>query len=163
MKMNKKATILVSSLLAVAVLSVTAAKAHHSFAMFDLNSTTVLTGVVTRVDPAPNHLQIQFAQMNDERKNVIRDEKGDPILWSIEMQGSAQMARAGLSVNSFPPGTVFSAGLHPLRNGDTAGFLEGGLFRCPDKTPPAQGMHCDSVEGHVLIGRGALAEPTSSD
>lgn len=142
-----------------------AAEAHHSFAMYDLNTMKVFTGVVTRVDPQPNHLQIYFAPMNEERTNVLRDDKGEPVSWAVEMAGSAQMARQGVSVNSFPRGTVFSMGLHPLRNGENAGTMEGGLFRCPDDPatgrakPPAAGMHCDSVEGHIHIGNEPLATP----
>lgn len=132
-------------------------QAHHSFAMYEMNNIKVFTGVVTRIDPAPNHLGIFFAPMNDDRKNVERDEKGEPVVWAVEMGGSAQMARDGVSVNSFPPGTVFSVGLHPLRNGEKAGSREGGLFKCPERTPPAAGMHCDSVEGHIQIGRDELA------
>ena len=133
--------------------------AHHSFAMYDLRITKVFTGVVTRVDPAPNHLAIFFAPMNAERKNVERDAAGEPVVWSVEMGGSAMMARQGISVNTFPPGTVFSVGLHPLRNGESAGTREGGLFKCPERTPPAPGMHCDSVEGHTAIGSETLPEP----
>lgn len=127
-------------------------EAHHSFAMYDMNNVRVFTGVVTRVDPAPNHLQIFFAPMNEDRKNVERDESGEPVIWSVEMEGSAQAARRGISVNSFPRGTIFSVGMHPLRNGEHGGAREGGLFKCPENTPPAAGMHCDSVEGHVHIG-----------
>ncbi len=138
---------------------VPSAEAHHSFAMYNMRETRVFTGVVTRVDPAPNHLQIFFAEMNDERKNVIRDENGEPIVWAVEMEGSAAAARAGVSVNSFPRGTIFSVGLHPLRNGEPGGAREGGLFKCPEGTPPAPGQHCDSVEGHIAIGDEPL--PTS--
>jgi Family of unknown function (DUF6152) len=135
------------------------AQAHHSFAMYNMNSTKVFTGVVTGIDPAPNHLSINFAVMNEERTNVIRDDKGSPIIWSVEMGGSAQMARQGVSVNSFPPRTVFTVALHPLRNGEPGGSREGPMFRCPDETPPEPGKHCDSVEGSVVIGTGALPEP----
>lgn len=151
---------------ALALAAVPAVQAHHSFAMYDLNRMLVFTGVVVRVDPQPNHLQIYFAPMNEERKNVERDEKGEPVQWAVEMAGSAQMARQGVSVNTFPPGTVFSMGLHPLRNGENAGTLEGGLFRCPDdpttkrSKPPAPGMHCDTVEGFTQIGNQPLATPT---
>ncbi len=40
------------------------ARAHHSFAIFDAEQTKVFTGVVTRVNPDANHLQIFFAPMN---------------------------------------------------------------------------------------------------
>ncbi|MEX2367276.1 MAG: DUF6152 family protein [Pseudohongiellaceae bacterium] len=155
MKINSRVLV---SVLALAFTMSPPLQAHHSFAMYDMQQVRVFTGVVTRIDPAPNHLQIFFAPMNAERKNVERDTSGEPIVWAVEMSGSAQMARQGVSVNSFPPGTVFSVGLHPLRNGDKAGSREGGLFRCPDRTPPAPGMHCDSVEGAVAIGGEPLAQ-----
>lgn len=156
----KAKTLLLSAALAGAALSLPAL-AHHSFAMYDMKTIRVFTGVVTRIDPAPNHLQIFFAPMNDERKNVERDENGEPLVWAVEMAGSAQMARQGVSVNAFPPGTVFSVGMHPLRNGEKAGSMEGSLYKCPERTPPAAGMHCDSVEGSVQIGNGGLPEDTS--
>jgi hypothetical protein len=156
MKKSRKLGLAFASALALLASTGSPVQAHHSFAMYDTNKTLVFTGVVTRVDPAPNHLQIYFAPMNADRKNVERDAKNEPIVWAVEMAGSAQMARQGVSVNSFPPGTIFSVGLHPLRNGDTAGTREGGLFKCPEKTPPAPGMHCDSVAGHVAIDEEAL-------
>jgi hypothetical protein len=128
--------------------------------MYDMRVVRVFTGVVTRVDPAANHLQIFFAPMNDARKNVERNAKGEPIVWTVEMGGAAQMAVQGISVNTFPPGTVFSVGLHPLRSGEPAGSREGGLFKCPGRTPPAPGKHCDSVEGHTAIGKAPLPTPT---
>ena len=146
--------------LAAAVIFGAPVQAHHSFAMYNIRTTSVFTGVVTRVDPAPNHLAIFFAPMNAERKNVERDAAGEPIVWAVEMTGSAQAARQGISVNTFPPGTVFSIGLHPLRNGEPAGAREGGLFKCPERTPPEPGMHCDSVEGHIAIGDEGLPVPT---
>ena len=145
---------------ALAAVTGTSVQAHHSFAMYDMRNIRVFTGVVTRVDPAANHLAIFFAPMNEERKNVLRDEEGEPIIWSVEMQGSAAMARQGVSVNSFPAGTVFSVGLHPLRNGENAGSREGGLFKCPERTPPEPGMHCDTVEGSIQIGNEPLTEST---
>ena len=134
-------------------------EAHHSFAMYDVQKTKVVTGVVTRVDPSVNHLQIFFAVMNEERTNVERDAAGDPIVWSVEMAGSGTMARQGVTVNTYPPGTVFSVGLHPLRNGEPAGARVGGLFKCPERTPPDPGKHCDSVAGHTAVGDEPLASP----
>jgi hypothetical protein len=159
-KLYKPAVAAFATSLAVGGLLGTPAQAHHSFAMYDMQNVKVFTGVVTRVDPAANHLAIFFAPMNEDRKNVLRDEKGDPVIWSVEMGGSAQMARQGVSVNAFPQGTVFSVGLHALRNGENAGSREGGMFKCPERTPPAMGMHCDSVEGSIQIGTEPLPEPT---
>jgi hypothetical protein len=138
--------------------------AHHSFAIFDDHVVRVFTGVVTRVNPDANHLQIFFAPMNDERKNVLRGADGKPILWAVEMGGSAQSAKDGISVSTFPPGTIFSVGLNPLRSGEPAGARSRGdmnaMFKCPDKTPPAPGKHCDSVAGSTPLGSGKLPTPT---
>jgi hypothetical protein len=119
--------------------------------------------VVTRVNPDANHLQIFFAPMNEERKNVLRDADGQPIIWAVEMAGSAQMAREGVSVESFPRGTIFSIGLHPLRHGENAGTRgpNGAIFKCPERTPPPAGKHCDSVPGSTAIGTGGLLKPTA--
>jgi len=155
----------VAAALAVAVtgalMSAVPAWAHHSFATYNMEQTKVFTGVVTRVNPDANHLQIFFAPMNEERKNVIRGADGKPTLWAVEMGGSAQSAQEGISVNTFPPGTIFSVALHPLRSGGPAGSRvnPGGLFKCPEKTPPAAGKHCDSVAGNTAIGKGPLPEP----
>jgi hypothetical protein len=144
-------------------------QAHHSFAPYDMQKTKILTGVVTRVNPDANHLQIYFAEMNPERTNVVRDKDNKPIIWSVEMAGSAASAQDGISVNSFPAGTVFSVAVHPARNGDTSGFREGPLFKCPPDPksasaralPPKAGQHCDSVEGRIAHGQGRLPTPTN--
>ncbi len=159
MKATRTTYLKMAAMLGLSGLAATAAMAHHSFAMYDLQVTRVFTGVVTRVDPMPNHMSILFAPMNAERKNVERDAAGEPVVWSVEMQGSSQMARQGVTVSAYPPGTIISVALHPVRAGDLGGVRVGGMFRCPDRTPPAPGMHCDSVEGHTAIGNEPLPQP----
>lgn len=160
MNIKAKTVGTVAGIIGTAGLLILPAQAHHSFAMYDMRATQVFTGVVDGIDPAPNHLAINFAVMNEERNNVIRGEDGQPVFWSVEMQGSAAMARQGVSVNAFPRGTVFSIALHPLRNGEPGGSREGPMFKCPEGVRPDPGKHCDSVEGHELIGSGELPEPT---
>jgi hypothetical protein len=145
-------------LVAAGIAATAPALAHHSFALYNMEQTLTFTGVVTRVNPDANHLQIFFAPMNEERKNVERGEDGKPLIWAVEMTGSAQAAADGISVGTFPPGTIFSVSMHPLRSGEKAGARAnpGAIYRCPEKKPPAAGKHCDSVEGHVTIGGGQL-------
>jgi hypothetical protein len=146
---------------ALGVLLAGVVHAHHSFAMYDVRRTYVTTGVVTRVDPNPNHLQIFIAPLNEARDKVVRDADGEPIVWAIELAGASVAARQDITVNNFPRGTIMSVGLHPLRNGFPGGGRgESGLFKCPPNTPPAPGKHCDSVEGATSHGRGVLPEPT---
>lgn len=163
--MTTHSTIRHFAALAVGSLSLTCLagglQAHHSFAMYDQTKTYVLTGVVTRVDPNPNHLQLFVAQLNEARDQVVRDADGEPVVWAIEMAGAAAAARDGISVNGFPRGTVVSVGLHPLRNGFPGGGRgESGLYKCPGQNAPEPGRHCDSVAGASSHGRGVLPEPT---
>jgi hypothetical protein len=137
------------------------AAAHHSFAMYDQKKTYVFTGVVTRVSPDASHLQIYFAPLNETRNAVIRDAAGRPVVWTLELRAAGTVAREGVTVEGFPPGTIFSIGLHPLRNGRPAGGRgTSGLFKCPSKTPPAPGKHCDTVAGSTSHGAGVLPQPT---
>ncbi len=138
------------------------ASGHHSFAMYDQDEIYILTGLVTRVDPNPNHLQLFIAPLNEARDQVIRDENDELIVWAVEMAGAARAARDGITVNSFTRGTIVSVGIHPLRSGLPAGGgNELGLFKCPADTPPAPSLHCDSVQGSTTHGQGEkLAEPT---
>ncbi len=135
--------------------------AHHSFAMYDQEKTYLLTGIVTRIDPNPNHLQMFVAPLNEARDQVLKDDKGEPIVWAVEMDSAAVVARDGITVNGFPRGTIVSVGMHPLRNGFAGGGRgKWGLYRCPADTPPAAGKHCDSVAGFTTHGKGELPAVT---
>jgi hypothetical protein len=158
--MKKSRVCFVFAVLAVCALA-SRFDAHHSFAMYDSNKTYVMTGIVTRVDPNPNHLQIFVAPLNEARDQVIRDDKGQPIVWAVEMDPAAVAARDGITVNNFPRGAIISIGLHPLRNGFPAGGRgKSGLFKCPADTPPARDKHCDSVPGATSHGHGDLPKPS---
>jgi hypothetical protein len=148
----------VVGLVAFGVVTMSVALAHHSFAMFDRAAIRAFTGVVSHVEPGADHLQIFFAPMTLDRDGVERDEQGKPILWSLELTGAASVAKYGITVTGFPPGTVFSGALHPAREGVHAGVLyrnrdnQSVLFKCPDRRRPAPGRHCDSVDGATLHG-----------
>ena len=146
---------------AMAILTAATLSAHHSFAMYDQSIKYVFTGVVERINPDAAHLQIAFVPLNEKRDALVRDSAGKPATWLVEMGGAAASAREGISVNDFPRGTVFSVGLVPLRSGQRAGARVEGLFSCPKGKTPAPGMHCDSVEGAMSHGNGALVKPTA--
>ena len=145
----------------VAAIGVRAVQAHHSFAMYDEKKTYVFTGVVTRISPDANHLQIFFSPLDGARKAVVRDASGQPVVWAVELRAASQVAQDGVTVDAFPPGTIFSIGLHPLRNGRPAGGRgKSGLFKCPPSTPPTADKNCDSVAGSTSHGQGPLPQPT---
>jgi hypothetical protein len=74
------------------------------------------------------------------------------------MAGTAAIAAQGITGTTFPPGTVFSVKLNPLRDGSNFGARVGALARCPTDPAtnkpklPEAGKHCDSVAGRTLIG-----------
>jgi hypothetical protein len=158
----RSSKLLIGAAAVAGALSGGAAWAHHSFAMYDVRQVHVITGIVTRVDPNPNHLQVFLVPLNEARDQIVKDAKGEPWVWAVEMDGAAIEARRGITVNNFPRGTIVSVGLHPLRNGQPAGGRgKNGFFKCPADTPPAPGKHCDSVQGSMEYGEGVL--PTQSD
>lgn len=65
----------------VASIGLRVAQAHHSFAMYDEKKIYVFTGVVTRISPDANHLQIFFSPLDEARKSVVRDASGEPVVW----------------------------------------------------------------------------------
>lgn len=143
--------------------------AHHSFAMYDQSKRLVFTGVVVRVAPNADHQQLYFVPLDNARKAIVRNSKKEPIVWMLEMTGSTQAAAEGVTVDAFRPGTIMSVGLFPLRNGSTGGTRGIGgaqenaspIFRCPAKTPPTAGKHCDSVSGSTRFGKGPLPRATT--
>ena len=68
---------------AIGVILALPVAAHHSFSIFNHDEVKTFTGVVTRVNPDANHLQIFFAPMNAERKHVERDAAASAG-WAVE-------------------------------------------------------------------------------
>ena len=87
---------------------------------------------------------------------------GQPVATDASIQPGAQgildrplsrkVATQGITVASFPAGTIFSVRLNPLRDGSNFGSRVGALAKCPKAQAPMAGKHCDSVEGSELLG-----------
>jgi hypothetical protein len=133
------------------------AAAHHSYAMYDGSIYRVFTGVIVRIVPNAAHFEMHFVELNDGRDALVRDDKGEPIVWVVQMESAAEAFQHGITRDSFPQGTVFSMGVHPRRDGKPAGDRgDSGLFQCPKGKTPEAGKHCDSVEGAKTFGEGVL-------
>jgi len=131
--------------------------AHHSYAMYDGAVYRVFTGVIVRVVPNAAHFEMHFVPLNDARDALVRDDKGQPLVWVAQMESAAQAFKDGITRESFPQGAVFSMGLHPRRDGKPAGDRGmSGLFQCPKGTKPEAGKHCDSVAGNKAFGAGEM-------
>jgi len=132
--------------------------AHHSFAMYDQTKTITLTGVVRQFVAQANHAELQFILIAPDRKGFAKGPDGKYIEWGVEMAGAAAVAQQGITAATFGAGTVFSVRLNPLRDGSNFGSRIGAIAKCPvdpaTNKPklPAADMHCDSVEGRILLG-----------
>jgi hypothetical protein len=106
-----------SAILCVAVLSVlvsNGAAAHHSFAMFDNQKETTLTGTIKELQWTNPHIWIQV---------LVGDPAGKVVEWSIEGGSPNNLARKGWSRTSIKAGDKVSIVIHPLKNGENGGSL----------------------------------------
>ena len=142
---------------AAAIAAWAPAMAHHSYAMYDGSIYKVFTGVIVRIVPNAAHFEMHFVPLNEARDALVRDDKGEQVVWVVQMESAAEAFQHGITRDSFPQGTVFSMGVHPRRDGKPAGDRgDSGLFQCPKGKVPEPGRHCDSVEGSKTFGEGVL-------
>jgi len=149
---------LAGSMAVLAVLFEAPVSTHHSFAMYDQTKTVTLTGVVKQFVAQANHAELHFILIAPDRKGFAKGPDGKYLEWGVEMAGAAAVAQQGITATTFGAGTVFSVRMNPLRDGSNFGSRIGALAKCPvdpaTNKPklPAADMHCDSVEGHTLLG-----------
>ena len=128
----------------------TPALSHHSFAMYDQTIVKTVTGKLTRYIPGSNHAQLIFALLNPDGSEVM--ENGHPVQWGVETASAASLARSGVTVDSFPLGTIITVTLNPLRDGRNFGAMTntaGRLIAC-GMTMPEGG--CTIETGQVFLG-----------
>jgi len=123
--------------------------AHHSFAMYDLMQTRTLTGKLTRFIPGANHAQLIF-ELIDGDGEVIVGSNGVAETWGVETGPAAQIAQQGITVMSFPVGTILTVELNPLRDGRPFGSLAGPVIHCGTELPAGG---CTAATGQSFGGR----------
>jgi Family of unknown function (DUF6152) len=119
--------------------------AHHSFAMYDMQKSQSMTGKLTRFIPGGNHAQLVFEVLGADGKPMMKD--GKIVVWGVETGSAANIARNGITVESFPLGTIIGVTLHPLRDGRPFGAVGGPIVHC-GTTMPAGG--CNEKTGKVF-------------
>jgi len=107
--------------------------AHHSFAMYDMQKSQSMTGKLTRFIPGGNHAQLVFEVLGDDGKPMMKD--GKVVVWGVETGSAASIARNGITVDSFPLGTIIGVTLHPLRDGRPFGAVGGPIVHCGTTMP----------------------------
>jgi hypothetical protein len=97
------------------------AYAHHSFAMFDQNTTTQLTGTLKDVSWNNPHTAMIV---------VVPGDNGQSAEWHFESGPPAFMLRAGLKRDDLAGriGSKVTVTFHPLKDGRTGGSLVGMKF-----------------------------------
>jgi|SRR5262245_59401591 len=127
----------VAAFAVILVLGLTSpAIAHHSFAMYDMQKSESMTGKLTRFIPGGNHAQLVFEVLGDDGKPLKKD--GKVVVWGVETGSAANIARNGITVESFPVGTIIGVTLHPLRDGRPFRAVGGPIIHC-GTTMPAGG------------------------
>ena len=127
----------VAALAIILMLGLTSpAIAHHSFAMYDMQKSQSMSGKLTRFIPGGNHAQLVFEVLGDDGKPLKKD--GKVVVWGVETGSAAAIARNGITVESFPVGTIIGVTLHPLRDGRPFGAVGGPIIHC-GTTMPAGG------------------------
>jgi hypothetical protein len=123
------------------------AQAHHSFAMYDRTATETLTGRLTRFIPGANHAQLIFEVLGPDGETVLGDD-GAPLIWGFETARAATLAQLGVTVRSFPVGTIIKVSVNPLRDGRPFGVLSGGIIRCGSDWPAGG---CTAETGELFM------------
>lgn len=123
------------------------ALAHHSFAMYDQTVTKTLTGKLTRFIPGGNHAQLIFELMDPDGKPIMDPKTSKPQQWVVETGSAMAIARQGVTVDAFPPGTVITVSLHPLRDGRAMGAISGPMIKCGNALPRGG---CNDKTGQVM-------------
>lgn len=98
----------------VAAIIAAPAQAHHSRAMFDLDTELELRGTVISLEWTNPHSWLHV---------MIEDEEGGAVHWAFEMVAIGGLARVGMRPNTVLPGDVITLRTHPLKDGGTGGEL----------------------------------------
>jgi len=124
--------------------------AHHSFAMYDQTKTLTMTGKLTRFVLGANHAQLLFEVLGPDGKSQL-DANGKPVIWGVETGSAKQLAGQGITVETFPFGTIFTVSLWPLRDGRNFGAmtLTGGTLIGCGTTFPQGG--CTEKTGKIYL------------
>ena len=86
--------------------------AHHSFAMFDHNITSSMTGTVKEFEWINPHAWIHLS---------IMGANGQPQTWSFEAGSTGQLTQAGWKRDDIKVGDTIKLGFHPLKDGSFGG------------------------------------------
>lgn len=94
---------------ALALAGAAPALAHHSPAAFEPQKTVTLTGIVKEFRWQNPHTWIEI---------LVPNEKGEEVLWAIELTSPTYLVRAGWKSNTLKPGDKVTVVGRPLKSGE---------------------------------------------
>lgn len=102
------------TLLFITALQVHAVHAHHSFAMFDKDIDTTMTGVINK-----------FAWKNPHVFVIVdsKNEQGENVRYTLEASSPNLLSHSGWNRKTLEKGQKVSFMFHPLKNGKPGGML----------------------------------------
>ena len=103
--------------LAVLVVAVVPAAAHHSFAAFDMTNQKTVTGAVKQVDWTNPHIWIWIDVAND---------KGGTDTYGFEGMSPNYLARRGWTRTTLHTGDKITVSYRPMRDGKNGGMFISG-------------------------------------
>jgi hypothetical protein len=139
--------------LVAALLAVTGAEAHHSFAMFDRDVEIVKTGTVQRWAFNNPHSWLYLNVKNDD---------GTETLWSFEGSAPPSLIGRGITGSTFEPGDTVTFMYCPLRDGRPGGAIGWAMLEDGSIINPADGG-CNGNEQNVARWKGWLEQGFTSN
>lgn len=115
---------------AAALVTVTTAQAHHSFAMFDRTTQMVKTGTVVRWAFNNPH---SWLYLN------IKNQDGTETLWGFEGSAQPTLLTRGITGDTFKPGEEVQFMFCPLRDGRPGGAIGWAKLKDGTYVNPADG------------------------
>jgi hypothetical protein len=134
--------------LAATVVMVTAAQAHHSFAMFDRSVEMVKTGTVQRWTFNNPHSWLYLNIKNDD---------GTETLWSFEGSAPPALIQRGITGSTFEPGDTVTFMYCPLRDGRPGGAIGWAKLADGSFVSPADGG-CSGNDEAIARWKGWLEQ-----
>jgi Family of unknown function (DUF6152) len=121
----------------IATFSMGAARAHHSFAMFDKTKSVTLTGTIKNVEWINPHVWLWI---------YVPDRNGGQDVYGLETGGPSQMPRMGLKRSMLKPGDKIAVEIFPMKDGTKGGQLS--------KATLADGYKVDVLKSVKAFGAG---------
>lgn len=103
----------IASVIAILLLAVVTATAHHAAAGIDRTTTKELKGTIKAFSWQNPHSWMEVEVLTD----------GKVVVWTVEMTAPSYLVRAGWKASTVKPGDEVKVTVRPLKNGDPGGLF----------------------------------------